>query len=667
MKKVAAVVLATAMTVPLITGCGAVTVPSESTAETTVKELGPARAQDDYYRFVNQDRFNTSEFKYGENSVEVAFKTDLIDEQIEKIIDDCAAGKGYAKGSEEDLIKYAYESFNSYDFDNTPIPADLMAAIDAVDNAKSVSELLEVDARIYKEYCTGGFFKLKPSVNPLNPKERIMVMDQLPGILDTSFEDIRDNTYSINSISRTGQLILATRGYDKKTAEEYANGLAKRALDLYGATDMEIVDDGMPFKYQKIMTSDEFKKTMSNIDMDKYLTGIGINKTLAKKFCVTDEGQLKAINDIFVDENLGALKTWEMGMLYEKFMRYIAPHYTQFEKYVSVSYKSMHDQAIDEISQNFYRETDPIYVERHYSPETDAALRSMCDDIKGGYRKIIKDASWLSEETRAELLRKLENIVYVTAKDLKRHDNTQYANIYGKNYYEFSLNYSRLNLMKELDRFNKQDPVSRTEPGMPMQMMNACYDPGYNNITITAAITNKPFFDAKADYYTNLGGLGSVIAHEIGHAFDSNCIVFNSKGEYDPSWIPEKDMNTLKERNEKAAKYFEEKFTVFGVYHVDGEQTLGENYADLGGVECVTSLCKTREDRIKLFESYATIWCEMLADEAIINQIAYDVHSPAYIRVNAILGSIDEFYEAYDVKEGDGMYIAPEERVSRWY
>ncbi|MBQ2154906.1 MAG: hypothetical protein II438_00580, partial [Clostridiales bacterium] len=271
MKKVAAVVLATAMTVPLITGCGAVTVPSESTAETTVKELGPARAQDDYYRFVNQDRFNTSEFKYGENSVEVAFKTDLIDEQIEKIIDDCAAGKGYAKGSEEDLIKYAYESFNSYDFDNTPIPADLMAAIDAVDNAKSVSELLEVDARIYKEYCTGGFFKLKPSVNPLNPKERIMVMDQLPGILNTSFEDIRDNTYSINNISKTGQTLLATRGYDKETAKEYANGLAKRALDIYGATDMEIVDDGMPFKYQKIMTSDEFKKTMSNIDMDKYL------------------------------------------------------------------------------------------------------------------------------------------------------------------------------------------------------------------------------------------------------------------------------------------------------------------------------------------------------------------------------------------------------------
>ena len=667
MKKVAAVVLATAMTVPLITGCGAVTLPTDSTTETTVKELGPARAQDDFFRFVNQDRFNTSEFKYGDTTVEVAFKTDLIDEQIEKIIDDCAAGKGFAKGSEEDLIKYAYDSFSSYDFDNTPIPEDLMAIIESVDKANSVSELLEVDARIYKEYNTGGFFNIKPGVNPLNPTERVMVMDQLPGILNTSFEDIRDNQYQINNISRTGQMILATRGYDKKTAEEYANGLAKRALDLYSATNMDVVDDGMSFKFQKIMTSDEFKKVMSNIDVDKYLTGLGISRTVAKKYCVTDEGQLKAINDIFVEENLNALKTWELGMLYNKYMRYIAPHYTQFEKYVSVSYKSMHDQAIDEISQTFFKQTDPIYVERHYSPETDKALRSMCDDIKGGYRKIIKNASWLSEETRAELLRKLENIVYVTAKDMKRHDNAEYVNIYGKNYYEFCINYSKLNLKKELDKFNNQEPVSRTEMGMPMQMMNACYDPGYNNITITAAITNDPFFNVDADYYTNLGGLGAVIAHEMGHAFDSNCIVFNSKGQYDPSWIPEKDMNTLKERNEKAAEYFEEKFTIFGVYHVDGEQTLGENYADLGGIECVTSLCKTKENRIKLFESYATIWCEMRSDEAIINQIAYDVHSPSYIRVNAILASIDEFYETYDVKEGDGMYIAPEDRVSRWY
>ena len=198
-------------------------------------------------------------------------------------------------------------------------------------------------------------------------------------------------------------------------------------------------------------------------------------------------------------------------------------------------------------------------------------------------------------------------------------------------------------------------------------MMNACYQPSANTITITAAITNAPFFDKDADYYTNLGGLGAVIAHEMGHAFDSNCILFNSKGEYDPSWIAQADMDALTERNEKAAKYFEDNFTVFGIYHVDGEQTLGENYADLGAMECIVSLTNTKEDRMKLFESFATIWCEICTDEAIINQVAYDPHSPAIIRVNAICSTLDAFYETYDVHEGDGMYIAPENRISRWY
>ena len=200
-----------------------------------------------------------------------------------------------------------------------------------------------------------------------------------------------------------------------------------------------------------------------------------------------------------------------------------------------------------------------------------------------------------------------------------------------------------------------------------MQVFNACYNPSLNNINITCAITNAPFFDVNADYYTNLGGLGMVIAHEMGHAFDSNCIVFNSKGEYDPLWIPAADMDNLVARNEKAVKYFEDNFTVFGVYHVDGEQTLGENYADLGAMECITSIAKTKEDRMKLFENYAYIWCEMSTDEAIINQVAYDAHSPALIRVNAVLSTLDAFYETYGIKEGDGMYIAPEDRISRWY
>ncbi|WP_034449345.1 M13 family metallopeptidase [Butyrivibrio sp. AE2032] len=666
MKKVAVIAVTAVMAVPLMTGCGAVTTPVEtSESETSVKELGPARAQDDYYRFVNQDRFDTAEFEYGESTVEMAFNSKLIEEQIDGIIEDIAAGSGYAKGSEEDIIKHAFDYYMDYDFDNEPIPEDLMNMIEAVDNAKTVDELMDIEARLVRDYGISGILGIEPGVDPFDPQRRIMFIAQLEGVLNTSFKSMRDELYAADYIRADGKVIMMTRGYDKDTAEQYGKELAYLAIDLYSATDFDALEDAWGFESLDLYTPAQVDEIFTNVDIKAYLEKIGYDTSGIDTYGISDAEQLKALNAIFDDKNINALKTWELGNLYDAYSRYIAPHYGQISSTAHKDYRPLREKALDDVSANFKNETDPIYVEKYYSAEMDKALRDMCDDIRAGYREIISGADWLSEPVREELLKKLENIVYVTGVDSKRHDNSEYLDICGSNYYELCLNYRRLIIKDKIKSLT--EPVSRTDIAMPMQMFNACYDPSFNNITITVAITNAPFFDVNADYYTNLGGLGSVIAHEMGHAFDSDCIMFNSKGEYDPSWISADDMAILTARNEKAVRYFEDNFTVFGIYHVDGEQTLGENYADLGGVECITSLAKTKEDRIRLFESYATVWCEMSSDESIIGQIAYDSHSPAVIRVNAVLGSIDEFYETYDVTEGDGMYIAPEDRISRWY
>ncbi|MBR3246962.1 MAG: M13 family metallopeptidase [Clostridiales bacterium] len=665
MKKMTAAVMAAVMVLPVLTGCGAAVIPSESSEETTVKELGPARAQDDYYRFINQERFDTAEFEYGEQSVEMAFDSKLIEEELNGIIEDVIAGDGYAKGSEEDIIKYAYESFMAYDFENEPIPDDLMAMIEEIDGVSSIDGLLEVDAKLVRDYDMDGLFYIYIDTDLFEPERRLISFSQISGILNTSFTDVRDYPYALDSIKEDTQVILSTRGYDKETAEKYGKELAYLAMDLYAETDLDIMEAEYGYDYVKVYSSAQIKEMLNNVDVDKYLSVIGIDASKADAFCLSDEKQLKALNSLLTEKNLNALKALELGNLYGQYSRYIAPHYPQLQGMVGRNYDSLHDQAIDEVRMGLKSETDPLYVERYYTPETDAALRGMCDDIRAGYRELISNADWLSEPTRKELLQKLENIVYVTGSNIKRHDNSKYTEVYGNNYYEFCRNYSKIawrDLIAGLD-----EPVSRTDTIMEMQIFNACYDPSLNNITITVAITNAPFFDVNADYYTNLGGLGMVIAHEMGHAFDNNGILFNSKGEYDPSWIPDEDMKKLDERNEKAVRYFEDNFTVFGIYHVDGEQTLGENYADLGAMECITSLTKTKEDRINLFESYATIWCEMCTDETIIGLIAYDVHSPALIRVNAVLSTLEAFYETYGVSEGDGMYIAPEDRISRWY
>lgn len=125
-------------------------------------------------------------------------------------------------------------------------------------------------------------------------------------------------------------------------------------------------------------------------------------------------------------------------------------------------------------------------------------------------------------------------------------------------------------------------------------------------------------------------------------------------------------MTVLEERNQVAVEYFETYFSVFDVYHVDGNLTLGENYADLGAMECVTNIAKTKEEYTKLFENYALIWCEYTLNKDVIEQLAEDPHSPATIRVNAILATTDTFYEVYNPQDGDRMYVAPENRISRW-
>ena len=664
MKRIIGTVLIPAVLLSALTGCspaGQETEPSEE----EVTELGPARAQDDFFRYINQERIENAEFEYGYSTAAKAFDPELVNDRLDEIIRDVASGSGYAPGSEEDIIKRAYDSYLDYDFDNSGIPSDLADIIDQIGNASTVTDLMDVDAVLVRDYGTPSLLNITPSVNPFEAQQTVMAIAPVSGVLSVSFTDIRDGSAYFDTVKSNGQVIIMTLGYDADTSEAYATDLAYLALDLYGATDMDVLDDPMNYDYLSIVPSETIDEALSNIDLQRYLGTIGYDTSLVTEYCVSDMSQIEALNDIFSDENINALKILELGNLYASYSRFIAPSCPELAGYLTRDYSSLEDQALSEIRSVFDHETDPIYVERYYTPEADAELRSMCDDIREGYRDIITNAAWLSDVTRDELLRKLDNIVYVTGIDLTRHDASEYRDVTGSDYYELYTSYVRHMAGEEIGSFGEE--ISRTDVNATMQTFNAFYQPSMNNITITVAIMTSPFFDVDADYYTNLGGLGMVIAHEMGHAFDSENILFDSNGVYDPSWIPEEDMETLETRNEQAISYFEDNFTVFGVYHVDGEQTLGENYADLGAMECITSLTDDRDDLMLLFTNYATIWCEKSTDDMIMDQLAYDVHSPSVIRVNAILSTLDSFYETYDVTEGDGMYVAPENRISRWY
>lgn len=645
-------------------GCAKVVEPVRVPTAPTAAEDKEIRPQDDYYYFINKERIDNATFEYGETTAASSFEQASTQEKVKAIIRKVANGSGYENGSEEDVIQKAYQAFMRYDFENEKAPQDLVNLLNKIDQTDSVQALMDIDAVLVRDYYLGSLLSVSINDDIFHSGKKTIEFSQTTTVLSASFADIRENDDALDSLQKYGKLIRRAMGYDTDRSDAEAKALAYLTLDLFQSTNLEQMDELFGYDHYAMLPVDEAYANFESFDLKKYCTDLGLSMGAVKTVNIKDKKQFDSLSKIFAEENLEALKTWEMGRLMNQYSRFLAVSYPELSGLVSSDYSSKEEQAVMEVGQEFIRETDPLYVEQYYTDKMDQALRAMCDDIKGGYRKLISQATWLTDATREELLSKLDGIVYITGKDSTRHDNALFERLDSSNYYELLKAYRKILRQKTLAGLSGTQEKSFD---MPMQMVNACYNPFNNTITITCAITNAPFFDAKADYFTNLGGLGMTIAHEMGHAFDSTGILFRKDGVYDPEWLDDADLHVLTERNEKAAEYFEKNFTVFGLYHVDGKRTLGENYADLGAMECVTTLADTKEELTMLFENYAATWCEMKTDTAIIDQIAYDEHSPEVIRVNAILSTLDAYYEVYDAKEGDAMYIAPEKRISRWY
>ena len=662
-----AVLCAAATAMGAVSGCTVtVTEPSVSeTQETQVIQQGPYRPQDDFYMYVNEEALANAVFEYGDYQAGTAFDDKLVNDRLEGIINDVVAGSGYEYGTEEYIIQQAYNLRLNYDSDNADIPEDLDALMHEINEVSSIAEFMDLDARIARDYAVPCFFNIGVDYNYLQADHSILGFEQLTGFLGADFDSLEDTYAPLDDVKTTASLYYQSLGHDKDSSDEAGTRLGYIAMDIYNGTDLDVVRELFPVEYYQVLNFDETQAILNNVDLADYLTEMGFDSEYFDEFACVDPGQLGALNNALTEDNLDALKAWKMAQLGKEYPCFVVRGYEALADYATIDYATPEEQALDYVRNTCWVQTDPLYLDQYYTEETDEALISMCDDIREGYRALITNATWLTEESRQGILQKLDNIVYVTGSSVGRADPEDWSDLCYDDYYSFYLSY-RLH-ERAVKVASLAQPVDRTAAGMPMQMLNACYNQSLNNITITAAITIEPFFSPDQDYYTNLGGLCMVIGHEMGHAFDSTCIVVDQDGNYNPSWICDEDLATLNARNEQAVSYFEDNFTVFGVYRVDGEQTLGENYADLGSLECITSLAHTQQQLEKLFESYATIWCGKELDEAVIDQLDTDSHSPSIIRVNAILSTLDAFYETYGVQEGDGMYIAPENRISRWY
>ncbi|RZJ68560.1 MAG: M13 family peptidase [Flavobacterium sp.] len=330
-------------------------------------------------------------------------------------------------------------------------------------------------------------------------------------------------------------------------------------------------------------------------------------------------------------------------------------------------------RGVSAVNSNLGEIVGEVYVKKHFSPEAKKRMEELVQNLLKAYEESIKELTWMTPETKKQALEKLSKFNPKIGYPDKWRDYSKLkvvkGDLYGNMERSTEFEYNR-----QLAKLGKK--VDKTEWGMTPQTVNAYYNPSLNEIVFPAAILQPPFFDLTVDDAVNYGSIGAVIGHEIGHGFDDQGSSFDGDGVL-RNWWTDADNKAFKERTGALVAQYSA-FKVFPDLNVNGEYTLGENIGDLGGVTIAMRAYKislkgkpspkidgfTGEQRF--FIGYAQSWLGKQREESLRNQVASDPHSPGHFRVNGIVRNIPEFYEAFGVKAGDSLYLAPEKRVKIW-
>jgi putative endopeptidase len=314
-----------------------------------------------------------------------------------------------------------------------------------------------------------------------------------------------------------------------------------------------------------------------------------------------------------------------------------------------------------------------LYVEQYFTPAAKAYMVGLVNNLKGTLGDRIKRLDWMTPETKERALKKLAAFTvkigytdkWETYTGLVIERNDYFGNIRRVGAWNYNRNIARLG-----------KPVDKTEWGMTPPTVNAYYNPVNNEIVFPAGILQFPFFDFKADDAVNYGGIGAVIGHEMTHGFDDEGRQFDADGTL-RDWWKKEDADKFKTRSDKVVDQFNQ-FVAVDTMHVNGRLTLGENLADLGGINVAyEAFKKTKEGQSntkidgftpdqRFFLSFAQVWRGLVRPERVAQLTQTDPHSPGRFRTNGPITNIDAWYKAFNVQPGDKMYKKPEDRIKIW-
>lgn len=630
------------------------------------------RYQDDYYEYVNQNLLSRIELAatdahwdwFGELNA-------VVSAEMEDIIDDLSRdGKTYEKGSSEQKIKDMYECVTDMENRRKTGLGPLKPHMDSIRNAASIEEYVDALAHLSGEFgfssIVGGYSVMQDKADSSEYAVYMMYADTLIGKEYVESENTQE--YMELYLDYINDMLMEFG----MTADEAARSTSSiegllRDICASSLTTEQLYDPSVTYN---VYTAQDLQALYTNVDVSKMLRTLRIDGQ--DKYIVMDVEQAKKINTLLVEENLQALKDYSTFVMLNDTAKYANATYAKLSDDMKNALYGITESWGDEKTwKNLTQDMLPwdfgmIYVEEHFSAKDKEAVEKMIEQILKEYEAIISRQDWMSDATKRKAIRKLETMQvkigypdqWPAARDMMQVTPVSEGGSLLSNL----LVSMQVAIEDSLNRLGTK--VDRTEWDVTPQTINAMYDPLNNEIIFPAAILQAPFYDSDNSYGANLGGIGFVIAHEVSHAFDSSGALYDEYGNYNVWWTDE-ELAAYRKMSQSIVDYYSN-YEMMGV-RVNGELTLMENIADLGAMTCITSIIG--DDAGALDEAFGQMtynWASEDTASFMMYLLNTDTHSPNKVRVNAVLSSCDAFYRIYDIKETDGMYVAPGDRVGIW-
>ena len=599
-------------------------------------------------------------------------------EQLKGLIVEIAAGQN-AQGTIGqkigDIYNLAMDSVKLNADGVTPIQADL----EKIASVKDKSEIVPLMA----ELAHSGvfpYFSFYVGADIMDSKSNLFQLYQ-GGISLGEREYYLDNddvtTNIRNKYKEHIVKMFQLAGFDEAAAKKKMEAVMDIETRIAKASFSAVEQRNPAANYHK-MSLDELKKEIPGIDWDAFLNGIGVKGVTELSVSQVDpiKEVEKIINSLPV-ENQIAYMQWSLidraaGYLSDDL---VAQNFDFYGKTLSGKQTNQPrwKRAVSTVNGVLGEAVGQMYVEKYFPAAAKERMVQLVKNLQTALGERIRNLEWMGDSTKIKAIEKLNSFYVKVGYPDKWRDYTglniekdsYWANV--KRATEFELDYM-------LSKAGK--PVDRDEWGMTPQTVNAYYNPTTNEICFPAGILQYPFFDMNADDAFNYGAIGVVIGHEMTHGFDDQGRQFDKDGNLKDWWTAE-DAKRFEERAQVMVNFFDSIQVLPGL-NANGSLTLGENIADHGGLQVSFQAFKnatkdapllvkdgfTPEQRF--FLSYAGVWAGNIRDEQIRLQTKSDPHSLGRWRVNGALPRIGAWYDAFGIKEGDPMYLAPEKRVSIW-